>query len=78
MPTTIPGNFVDTETVRMFLKAAVLLILIFYAIFALIVVRQVDLMSKTLITPVSPVLKAFSIIHAGVATGLIILAWGIL
>ncbi|MCL4365660.1 hypothetical protein M1437_00325 [Patescibacteria group bacterium] len=78
MPTTIPVNFFDTETVRMFLKAAVLLILIFYAIFALIVVRQVDLMSKTLITSVSPVLKAFSIIHAGVVIGLIILAWGIL
>lgn len=56
---------------------ATLLIFIFYAIFALIMVRQVDLMSQTLITPVSPVVKALSIIHAGVAVGLIVLALGV-
>lgn len=78
MPTTPlldPFNF---EGILVFVKAAVLLILIFYAIFALMVVRQVDLMSKTLITRVSPILKAFSIIHAGFAIGFIILVWGIL
>ncbi|MBI2599821.1 hypothetical protein HYW43_02805 [Candidatus Daviesbacteria bacterium] len=60
------------------LKAAILLILVFYAIFALIIIRQVDLMSKTLITSVSPVVKAFAIIHAGFAIGLILLVWGML
>ena len=78
MPTTIPTNPFDSEAVLIFLKAAILLILVFYAIFALMVVRQVDLMSKTLITRASPVLKAFSIVHAGFAIGLIILTWGIL
>lgn len=61
-----------------FLKGVILLILIFYAIFALIIVRQVGLMSQTLISGVSATLKAFAIIHAGFAIGLIILAWGIL
>ena len=71
-------NFFESEAVLVFLKTAILIILVFYAIFALMVVRQVDLMSKTLITKVSPILKAFSIVQAGFAIGLIILAWGIL
>lgn len=78
MPTSILINPVDFEAMAGFLKAAILIILIFYAIFALLVVRQVDLMSKTLITEVSPFLKGFAIIHAGFAIGLIVLAWGIL
>lgn len=78
MPTAIPTNPFDFGVVLMFLKTAFLIVLMFYAIFALIVVRQVDLMSKTLITKLSPILKAFSIIHAGFAIGLIVLTWGIL
>lgn len=77
MPTVLSNPF-DFEVVLMFSRAAILLILIFYAIFTLLIVRQVDLMSKTLITKVSPILKAFSIIHAGFAIGLIVLAWGLL
>ncbi len=71
-------NLFVSNAVLSFVKIGVLIILVFYAIFALLVIRQVDLMSKTLITPVSPILKALSIFHAGFAIGLIILAWGIL
>lgn len=78
MPTTTPINFFDFGAGAAFLKAAILIILIFYAIFALMVIRQVDLMSKTLVTKISPILKAFAIIHAGVAIGLIILGFGLL
>lgn len=78
MPTATPSDFLSSKEVLLFLKGVILLILAFYAIFALMVVRQVDLMSKTLMTRVSPWLSAFSILHAGVALGLIILAWGIL
>lgn len=77
MPIT-QSNLFNFEAVLIFAKGAILLILIFYAIFALLIVRQVDLMNKTLITQVSPILKAFSIIHAGFAIGLILLVWGIL
>lgn len=59
-------------------KWGVLIILFFYAIFALIIVRQVSLMSKTLLTPVSPIVKAVSILHAGFAIGLIVLFYGLL
>lgn len=78
MPTTIQTDIFNSGIRLIFLKGVILIILAFYAIFALMVVRQVDLMSKALITKVSPILKAFSIIHAGTAIGLIILAWGIL
>ena len=74
----IQSNPFDLEVVLMFSKAAILLILIFYAIFTLLIVRQVNLMSKTLITKISPIVKAFSIVHAGFTIGLIILVWGIL
>lgn len=62
----------------LFLKVAIIIILVFYAIFALLIVRQVDLMSKTLITPVSPLVKAAAIVHAGFAIGSIILSIGLL
>ncbi len=78
MPTITQANILDLGLIQVFLKFATLIILVFYAIFALMIVRQVDLMSKTLITKVSPILKAFSILHAGFAIGLIILAWGML
>lgn len=78
-PSTItPGSFFTSEVFLFLLKGAVLLFLIFYAIFALLIVRQVDLMIKTLITPVSPKVKMLSIVNAGIAIGLIFLAWGVL
>lgn len=78
MPTITPSNLFELEPLLVVLKVIILIILVFYAIFALTIVRQVDLMSKTLITRVSPILKAFAIIHAVVALGLIILAAGVL
>lgn len=77
-PEAVITTFITSGYFLSFIKAGILLILIFYAIFALIIIRQVDLMGKTFVTGISPVLKAFSIIHAGFAIGLIILAWGIL
>lgn len=83
MPTTQTPLFdpllnVEIETLLFLIKIAILIILIFYAIFSLLIVRQVDLMSKTLISSVSPIVKAFSIVNAGIALGLILLVWGIL
>lgn len=78
MPDINQINLFGLEGLLVFAKIAILIILVFYAIFALIIVRQVDLMSKTLITKVSPMVKAISIIHAGFAVGLILLVWGIL
>ena len=71
-------NFLNSEFILTFGKGAVLLILLFYAIFSLIIVRQVDLMSKTLITNARGIVRSFSIAHAVFAVGLIFLAWWIL
>ncbi len=74
MPTIIPTNPFESEVVLFILKAATLLILIFYAIFALIIIRQVDLMGKTLITGIAPSIKIIAVVHAVFAVGLIFLA----
>ncbi len=77
MPTN-PTDIFNSEAFLVTLKAAVLLILIFYAIFSLIIIRQVNLMSKTLITAISPTLKILTLIHAFFTIVLIVVAWGIL
>ena len=61
-----------------FFRVAILIILFFYAIFALLILKQVDSMVKTLITGVSPKLRAVAIVHAGLAIGLVVLMFGIL
>ncbi|MEK7616573.1 MAG: DUF5657 family protein [Patescibacteria group bacterium] len=71
-------NIFTSAAFLLLVKTAVLIILFFYVIFALMVIRQVDLMSKTIITTTSKILSAIAIIHAGFAIGLIVLAWGIL
>lgn len=76
MPLNPP--FLDLVFLLPYVRLGILLILLFYVIFALIIFRQVDLMSRTLIAPLSPVVKAISIIHAGFALGLIILVFVIL
>lgn len=56
-------------------KIAVLIILVFYAIFALIIIRQVNLMRKTLITAPSALIRDFSIYHFLFSLVLIFLVW---
>lgn len=73
-----PGVILGFFNLNDFLKGVILLILVFYAIFAFVVVRQVDLMSKTLITPVSPLVKAIGLFNFGFSLGLIVLVVGIL
>lgn len=78
MSTEETSQFFQSELFLSFLKGIILIILLFYAIFALMVTKQVDVMSKTLMTHISPIVRLISIIHAGLALGLIILAWGML
>lgn len=78
MPIIQAQSLLNNDYVFVFAKGAVLLFLIFYAIFSLIIVRQTNSMSKTLVTNISGIVRAIAIVNAGVAIGLIILAWGIL
>lgn len=53
-----------------------ILFLIFYSVFSLILFRQIQLMGKTLPTPLTPLLKAIAIIHIGIALSLLFAAIG--
>lgn len=77
MPITT-GGILSNSYILFFAKGAILILLILYAIFALIIIRQVDLMSKTLITGIAPIIKLLAIVHAFVILGLIFLSLFIL
>lgn len=59
-------------------RVAVVVIMLFYSLYALLIIRQVNLMEETLSTPQSGIIKALSILHAGFAIGFTILVYGIL
>ncbi|MDO8638606.1 MAG: hypothetical protein Q7R43_03455 [Candidatus Daviesbacteria bacterium] len=59
-------------------RLGVLFLAVLYFAFSLIVLRQITLMSETLISETGPVLKAFAILHCGLALGVIILFIGFL
>lgn len=71
-------GILESDIILSFGKLAILMILILYGVFSLLMIRQADLMGKTLITPISKIIRAIAILHSGVIIGLIILAWGIL
>ncbi|MBI4037058.1 hypothetical protein HY385_01400 [Candidatus Daviesbacteria bacterium] len=66
------------DGVWLIVKIGTILLAVFYFLFSLVVVRQISLMTETLMTEVSPLLRALSILHAGLALGVIILLIGIL
>ena len=54
-----------------FIKIFFVLFLVFYSIFALILFRQIQLMSKALPLQLSPLLKFIAILHIGFALALL-------
>jgi hypothetical protein len=72
---TIPPLF-SFATIISFAEIAIILLAFCYFIFSLIVVRQVNLMTETVITETGPVFRAFAIIHSGIALGIVILFIG--
>lgn len=72
----ITTSLFSLETVWQIIRIGIIILAGLYFIFSLIVVRQVNLMTETLITEVSPLLRAFAIIHAGLALGIILLLIG--
>lgn len=71
-----PFSFLDFLTAAFFIKAFIVLFLIFYSIFALILFRQIQLMAKTLPMALSPILKFLGILHIGVALALLFVVLG--
>lgn len=67
-----------SETLRLALKIGLVAFAIVYFIFTLIVVRQVNLMTETVMTEGGAILRALAILLAGLAVGVIILFVGFL
>lgn len=65
-PTIInsPINFIIGDFWSV-LKYGIIFLMILYFIFSLVVVRQVQLMTETVMTELGSVLRAFSILQAG-------------
>lgn len=59
------------------LKGFFLLAFIMYFLFSLVIIRQVQLLTDIVITEISPVLRALTILHAGFALGIIVLFFGL-
>lgn len=57
-------------------RAFFVLLLIFYIVFALIIFRQTQLMSKTLPTTLSPILMFIAILHLGIAVAFLFIVLG--
>ena len=74
----VDGQFANLFEISgsFFTKAFLILFLIFYAVFSLILYRQVQIMSRKLPTALSPILKFVGIIHIGVSLALLFLVAG--
>lgn len=59
------------------IKSFLILFLVFYAFFAFIMFRQVQIMGRALPTSVLPFLKFIAIIHLGVSIALLFLSVGL-
>lgn len=71
-----PFSFIFNLSPNFGVKAFLVLFLIFYNMFALILFRQTQVMSKTLPTELAPTLKFIAIIHVGLALAVLILTVG--
>lgn len=70
---TLLNNLLVNQFVADAFKIGFIIIAILYFVFSLVVVGQIRLMTETVSTEVGPLLRFFSIIHAGIALGLIVL-----
>lgn len=70
------STILGATTLLLVIKFAILVLLFLYIVFSLVIVRQVKLMSQTLITPIAPIVKALAIFNAGFAIAFFVLALG--
>ncbi len=75
---TFGGNFDENALLVGVFKLLFIAITLFYVVFSVIVIRQVQIMKNTLITPFSPVLLVVGFIHFLLAVGALLLFFVIL
>lgn len=71
-------SLLSVASIWLVVKISLLILAGLYFIFSLIIIRQVSLMTDTLITEVSPILRVFAFAHTVLALGIIILMIGFL
>lgn len=78
MPVVEMGNnlFVSLKAIY-FIKAFLILFLVFYVFFAIMLFRQIQIMTKKLPTQLSPLLKFFGFLNVGISLALLFLVIGI-
>ena len=72
----ISSNFFNSLDLNFFVKAFFILFLVFYTFFAIMLFRQVQIMTKKLPTQLSPLLKFIGLINVGVSLALLFLVVG--
>lgn len=80
MPVGDASNFLGSLSnlnVSFGVKLFVVLFVIFYVVFALILFRQIQLMDRSLPTPIAPFLKFLGILQIGVALAFLFIVIGI-
>lgn len=66
------------EWIWLTFRVAILFFAALYLVFAVMVMRQINLMTETIMTELSPYLRFFGIVYVGVSAGLILLFLGLL
>ena len=74
---TVASNFSIGDGVNLIIKAFFVLFLLFYAIFTIIIFRQIQLMGRTLPTPLVPLLKFLAILQIGISLALLFVVIGV-
>jgi len=77
MPTAGGFSVLDNFTFALGVKAFIILFLVFYTVFALILQKQVKLLSKKLPTPLTPHLRFAATLNIGVSIALLFLVLGL-
>lgn len=66
------SNLLNSHGFVLTLKVGFIAVAVLYFIFSLVVIRQVNLMSETVITKTAPILKILAILHALLALGVVV------
>ena len=70
-------NFLGFLTGEFAVKVFFVTFLVFYSIFAFILLRQIDLMSSKLPTSINPSLKFIALVNLGISTAFIFIVGGL-
>ena len=68
------NDFLNAASIYLFIKIILLILIAFYILFAAVIVRQEELMSRVVEIPFSPLLRIVAIIHFVASLAIFVLA----